>query len=168
MTDGASVAAHDAKITHRYVMSYPPHPARANDPHYIDFNYFHRKNAPDARCAFATHATLDGDAEATRQDRPPHRLIGPGELRAECDVDHPIELHHSHVEFSLQQGVDFAILEKDYPGISDPNAVGAWVESGANFTWYCQWHHRGQGGTHSAAASDFEAEKYIHGLIQKD
>ena len=161
----ASVAAHKANITHHYVMSYPPHPARVDDPHYKDFNHFHKEHASDARCDFALHATLDGDVEATRQDAPPHRLIGPGEKRAECDVAHPIELHHNYVEFSLQNGVDFAILEKDFPGISDPDNVGAWVESGANFIWYCCWHHRGQGGAHSAAASDFEAEKYVHGLI---
>ena len=161
------VAAHEAPQTHHYIMHYPEHPARTSDPHYADFHAFHKQHGPDARCAFAIHATLDGDAEAVRQTEAPRRLIGPGETRAECDTTHPIELHHSHVEFSLQNGVDLAILEKDYPGVSNPNEVGAWVESGANFTWYCCWHHRGQGGAHSAAASDFEAEKYVHGLITK-
>jgi hypothetical protein len=76
-----------------------------------------------------------------------------------------MELHHAHVEFSLQNGVDFALLEKDYPGISNPTEIGAWVESGANFIWYCSTHHRGAGGAHSATASDFEAEHYISALI---
>ncbi len=56
-------------------------------------------------------------------------------------------------------------LEVDYPGVSNPDEVGAWVETGANFVWYCQFHHRGHGGAHVASASDFEAEKYVKGLI---
>lgn len=94
------------------------------------------------------------------------RLIGQGELLAGCDLTHPIELHHAHVEFSLQNGVDLAALEKDYPGISDQSQVGTWVESGANFQWLCAFHHRGHGGVHVASASDFEAEKYVRDLIQ--
>jgi hypothetical protein len=77
-----------------------------------------------------------------------------------------LELHHSHVEFSLQNGVDLAWLEKDYPGISDPDTVGAWVESADNLLWLCEFHHRGHGGVHVSSASDFEAEKYVKGLIK--
>ena len=167
-TSSASVAitpAHEQPAEHRYVMHYPWHYPRASDPNYKDFEAFHKKHGPDARCEFAVHATLDGDANPVRQAGAPHRLTGAGEVRAQCDTTHPIELHHSHVEFSLQNGVDLALLEKDYPGISNPDEVGAWVESGANFTWLCVWHHRGQGGAHSAAASDYEAERYVHGLI---
>jgi hypothetical protein len=162
-----TVPAHDQTDTHRYVVHYPPHPPRTSDPHYKDFNHYHRTNGPTARCAFAVHATLDKDppAEHGYHGGNPHRLVGPGELRAGCDVDSPLELHHAHVEFSLQNGVDLELLEKDYPGISDPDQVGAWVESGANFEWLCVFHHRGPGGAHTAAASDFEAEKYVAGLI---
>jgi len=167
MSDDTNVAAHAAKQTHSYVVHFPPHPARTSDPHYVDFNHYHQKFGPDARCAFAIHGDLPGDAAPGRQTTPPHRLIGPSEVRVGCDTEHPMELHHSHVEFSLQNGVDLALLEKDYPGISDPTQVGAWVESAANFTWYCSEHHRGYGGAHSAAASDFEAEKYVQGLISK-
>jgi hypothetical protein len=165
MTDETAVPAHDQRESHAYLVHFPAHPARANDPHYVDFNHFHRKFGPTARCALAIHADLVGDSEPARQGAAPHRLIGAGETRAGCDVEHPMELHHSHVEFSLQNGVDLALLEKDYPGISNPNEVGAWVESAANFDWYCAFHHRGPGGAHTAAASDFEAEKYVRGLI---
>lgn len=157
--------AHDQAETHRYLVHYPPHPARKDDPHYIDFEHFHRTHGPDARCALAVHYTHPDDPPAQRQAAAPHRLIGPGEQRAGCDITSPIELHHAHVEFSLQNGVDLAALEADYPGISDPSQVGAWVESGANFVWYCAVHHRGPGGAHTASASDFEAEKYIRNLI---
>ena len=165
MADVGDIAPHSATETHRYIMHYPEHPAREGDPHYVDFHHFHAKYGPDARCAFAVHATLDGDPPPVRQSDFPRRLIGAGEERALCDTEHPIELHHAHVEFSLQNGVDLALLEKDYPGISDRNNVGAWVESAANFVWYCAGHHRGAGGAHSATASDFEAEHYISGLI---
>lgn len=158
------VAAHDQTETKHYLVHFPPHPARTADPHYADFNAFHKKYGPDARCAFALQFTEDGDPEPTRQGR---RLIGNGEQRAGCDVTSPIELHHSHVEFSLQNGVDLAALEKDYPGISDPANVGAWVESGKNFIWLCVFHHRGPGGAHTASASDYEAEHYVRNLIGK-
>lgn len=167
MSDAKAVAAHDQTESHRYVVHYPPHPARTSDPHYVDFNHFHRKYSPTARCAFAVHATLDTDPAPGRQADKPWRLIGAGETRAGCDTTSPMELHHAHIEFSLQNGVDLELLEKDYPGISNPDEVGAWVESAANFTWYCVYHHRGPGGAHTAAASDFEAERYVQGLISK-
>lgn len=161
------VAAHDGKVSHGYTIHYPAHPARKDDPHYVDFDHFHRKFGPTARCAFAVRFEPEGAAAPLLGGHGgyAHRLIGEGELRAGCDLAHPMELHHAHVEFSLQQGVDLAVLEADYPGISDPAQVGAWVESADNFEWLCVFHHRGHGGVHVAAAADFEAERYVRGLI---
>lgn len=161
------VEAHDQLTTHSYVVHYPAHPPRTSDPHYRDFEAFHRRYGAAARCAMAVHATLPDDPAPVRQGGPPRRLVGAGESRAGCDTGSPLELHHSHIEFSLQNGVDLALLEQDYPGVSDAEQVGAWVESAANLTWYCVAHHRGPGGVHAAAASDFEAERYVHGLIGK-
>lgn len=144
--DGDTVAAHEAAQTHRYIVHFPEHSARADDPHYKDFDHLHRewKKDPDKwQCAIGKH----------RNDF------------SECDLTKPLELHHAHVEFSLQNGVDLAWLEADYPGISDPEQVGAWVESPENLLVLCVFHHRGHGGVHVAAASDFEAEKYVRGLI---
>jgi succinate dehydrogenase/fumarate reductase flavoprotein subunit len=76
-----------------------------------------------------------------------------------------LELHHAHIEFSLQNGVDLSRLERQYPGISDASQIGAWVESAENLVWYCASHHRGRGGVHTAAASDYEATKFVKGLI---
>jgi len=138
--------AHDQTVSHRYVVHYPDHPPRKSDPNYIDFEHIHRawKADPDKwRCAVGAH----------RNDF------------SECDATNPLELHHAHVEFSLQNGIDLAWLEVDYPGISDPKRVGAWVESAANLLVLCRVHHRGPGGVHVASASDFEAEKYVRGLI---
>lgn len=137
------VQAHDQVSSHKYTMHYPEHPARTADPHYKDFNEYRKRTHATAQCAVGAH----------RNDF------------SECSLDKPLELHHAHVEFSLQNGVELKWLEKDYPGISDPDSVGAWVESADNLEWLCQFHHRGHGGVHVASASDYEAEKYVHGLI---
>jgi hypothetical protein len=155
--DDKAVAAHDQTVSHRYMVHYPDHPARTSDPHYADFDHFHRKYRATARCALGERLGFDTCADA--QGNPAIPVDGgpqPG-----------LELHHSHVEFSLQNGVDLALLEEDYPGISDPSQIGAWVESAHNLIWYCAAHHRGAGGVHVAAASDWEAERYVRDLISK-
>ena len=134
--------AHDQTVAHKYTIHYPPHPARKDDPHYVDFEAFRKRTKATAKCSIGEH----------RNDF------------SECSGG--LELHHAHVEFSLQNGVDLQWLETDYPGISDPANVGAWVESGDNLTWLCEHHHRGSGGVHVASASDYEAEKYVRGLIK--
>lgn len=137
------VAAHEQAETHRYTVAFPEHPAREGDPHYRDFEHYRRAHIATAVCHFAERR--GGDT-------------------SECEGG--LELHHSHVEFSLQNGVDLAVLERDYPGISDPDQVGAWVESADNLVFYCAKHHRGHGGVHNASASDFEASHYVRNLIQ--
>jgi len=146
MSDEQAVSAHIQKVTHNYAVRFPEHPAREDDPHYIDFNHIHNawKKDPDKwQCLIGKHR---GDF-------------------SECDLQHPLELHHAHVEFALQNGIELAWLEKDYPGISDPDKLGAWVESAENLVVLCQFHHRGHGGAHVASASDYEGLKYIRGLI---
>lgn len=137
------VPAHAQTASHRYTVHYPPHPPREGDPHYVDFEAYRRRTKATAQCAVGAHR---GDF-------------------SECSLDKPLELHHAHVEFSLQNGVDLKWLERDYPGVSDASQVGAWVESGANLMWLCEEHHRGRGGVHVASASDFEASKFVRGLI---
>jgi len=135
--------AHDQVITNSYVVHYPPHEPRESDPHYKDFNAYRAHTKDAAKCAIGEH----------REDF------------SECDGG--LELHHAHIEFSLQNGVDLKWLEADYPGVSNPEIVGEWVESAANLIWLCEKHHRGVGGIHHASASDFEAEKYVRNLIGK-
>lgn len=141
MADPHVVAAHEQATTRRYVMHYPEHLPRESDPHYRDFEEYRRRTKDSARCAFAAEVADD----------------------AECHGG--LELHHTHVEFSLQNGVDLKHLEHLYPGISKPDEVGAWVESAENLTWLCAFHHRGHGGVHTAAAADYEASKWVKGLI---
>ena len=139
-----TIEEHDQNVTHRYTIHYPAHPERTSDPHYVDFSHYRARTKDTAQCAVGLH----------RNDF------------SECTLDAPLELHHTHIEFSLQNGVDLKWLEVDYPGVSDPDTVGAWVESAENLEWLCLFHHRGHGGVHTAAAADYEAEKYVRGLIK--
>jgi hypothetical protein len=134
--------AHSQKVTHHYTIAYPAHEAREDDPHYVDFHHYRREHVDTAVCAFA--ARRGGDV-------------------SECAGG--LELHHSKIEWSLINGVDLALLERDYPGISNPDEVGAWVESAQNMVFYCAAHHRGPGGVHVASSSDFEASHYLRNLI---
>lgn len=139
-----STPAHDQRVTHSYLVHYPEHPPRKSDPHYRDFEAYRRRTHKTAKCAVGEH----------RKDF------------SECQG--VLELHHAHVEFALQNGIDLKWLETDYPGISDPASIGAWVESAANLEWLCEFHHRGAGGVHVASAADFEAERFVRGLISKE
>jgi hypothetical protein len=136
-----STSAHDQKVTRSYTVHYPEHLPRKSDPHYRDFDAYRRRTKKTAKCSIGEHRNDFSECAGT------------------------LELHHSHIEFSLQNGVDLKWLEKDYPGVSDPNKVGEWVESAQNLLWLCEFHHRGHGGVHVASSSDFEAEKYVRGLI---
>lgn len=136
------VVAHAQTESHKYTVHFPAHGPRPADPHYIDFEHYHKLHSATAVCSFK------GTAGET-----------------DCTTDKPLELHHTHIEFALTNGVDFATLEKFYSGISDPTQVGAWVESEPNFTWLCQFHHRGHGGAHVASASDFESQKWVKDFI---
>lgn len=137
--------AHDQKVTRSWIVHYPAHEPRESDPHYVDFEAFRRRTQATAVCAFAAETGV----------------------ASECDAAHPLELHHTHVEFALQNGIDLAVLEREYPGVSDPSNVGAWVESAANLEWLCQLHHRGVEGKHALAVADYEGQKFVRGLIDK-
>ncbi len=155
MSPDAQVAAHDGKQTHRYLVHFPAHPARTSDPHYVDFNAYHRRTRSTARCYIGERIGFDECRDAQGNPAP-----------APEDGEQPgLELHHAHIEFSLQNGVDLAALEKDYPGVSDNTRIGAWVESATNFRWLCVHHHRGAAGAHTVAHADYEASQYIKGLI---
>lgn len=136
----ADIAAHQQTTTHNYIVNYPSHEPRPGDPHYVDFNHYRETHIATAKCQFSDSADVD-----------------------QCTTQ--LELHHAFVEFSLQNGVDLQVLERDYPGISNPGQVGAWVESDKNFEWLCSYHHRGHGGAHVSAHSDYVAERYVKDLI---
>jgi len=143
----SDIPAHEQQVTHSYLVNYPAHEPRIGDPNYKDFNHIKlewRKDPEKWQCSVGKH----------RNDF------------SECDLAHPLEIHHAHIEFALQNGIDLKWLEVDYPGVSDPNKVGAWVESADNLEVLCQRHHRSYGGIHVSTASDFEAQKYVNNLIK--
>ncbi len=152
MTD---TPAHEQGFTHRYFVHYPPHPPRQDDPHYVDFEHYHRQHRPTARCWVGERVGFD---DCRDEHGAPCVIAADG-------VQSGLELHHAHVEFALQNGIDLRALERDFPGISDATNVGAWVESDVNFRWVCTFHHRGPGGAHTASHSDWEASQYVPGLI---
>lgn len=139
MTD---VPAHDQKFTHSCVVSYPAHEPRQDDPHYVDFEAWKRLQKANGkyRCAWAAKTGDD----------------------SECDSAAPLEAHHAHIEFALANAVDFAHLEHQFPGISDPSQVGAWIDSDPNLVLYCRKHHRGMGaGVHDLDSAMFEASHFV-------
>ena len=140
--------AHNQKFTHSYIVVYPAHEPRAHDPHRHDFLAWKqdRKTSSTWYCDFAQE----------------HRA---GDT-SECDMQHPLEAHHKVVELAMINEVDFTLLEADYPGISDPDAAGAWIDSDANLTLLCSFHHRGPMGVHCASYSDFGSEFFIRNLIE--
>lgn len=139
----ADVPAHTQPVTHSYRVSYPEHGPRADDPCYPDFEHWKRAHRDGAQCWVGEHIGFD-----------------------QCTPDAPLEVHHAVIEWSLINGVDFAALEKDYPGISDPSKVGEWVDSSDDsLRWLCQYHHRGHGGAHVASHSDWTAQCYVKDLL---
>lgn len=125
----------------------------------VGIKHYHDQHRATARCFIGERIGFEDCLDAQGQPARPPENGGeqPG-----------LELHHAHVEFSLQNGVSLKALEHDYPGISNPDEVGKWVESGDNFRGLCAWHHRGAAGAHSASHSDWEASRYVIGLITKD
>jgi hypothetical protein len=158
MPDERTVAAHDQVEGHHYAVHFPAHPARTSDPHYVDFNHYHQLHRAAARCYVGERVGFQDCRDAQGRPVPPP---------ADGGEQLGLELHHAHVEFSLQNGISLEALEKDFPGISDETSVGAWVETDVNFRWLCCFHHRGPGGAHTAAHSDWEASQYVPGLIDK-
>jgi hypothetical protein len=140
------VPAHDQAESHRYTVHYLEHGSRPGDPHYRDFEAYHRRTKHDPEIYQCAVGKRRGDF-------------------ADCTLDLPLELHHTHIEWALQNGVSLEMLERQYPGVSSADEVGAWVESAENLEWLCQFHHRGHGGAHVASASDFEGQHFVKGLI---
>jgi hypothetical protein len=146
-TPGRIVPAHDQKVSHSYIITFPAHAPRDEDPHKADFEEWKRRRRENNTyyCDFA-HDHRGGDAN-------------------ECDMDNPLEAHHNKVELAMMNEIDFSLLDGDFPGIN-ADTVGAWIDSDRNLTLLCRNHHRGAGGIHDASYSDFTAEFYVRHLIR--
>lgn len=157
MASKKPTAAHDQSYVHRYIIHYPEHLPREDDPFYSDFHAFHKRTRPTARCYIGERIGFDACKDAQGK---PCTIHNDGVMSG-------LELHHAHIEFALQNGVSLKALEKDYPGISEMG-IGKWVESGQNFRWLCTYHHRGDAGAHNLSHSDFEASQYIINLVESE
>lgn len=133
------------KVTDRYSKRVPDHEPREDDPHKADFDEYKRRRKASGtfHCDFAAEYRDDA---------------------SECDLAHPLECHHAVIEFALKNGVNLDRLEKFYPGVSSMG-IGQWINTAPNLKLLCRWHHRGHGGVHVVSASDWEAYKFVKGLI---
>ena len=68
-----------------------------------------------------------------------------------CNSTDNIELHHSLIEFALQNGVDILKFESEYPEfkIQSDDEFRNFIESEGNLLPLCVLHHRGICGVHS-------------------
>lgn len=138
------VAAHDQAETHRYVMHFPEHAPRADDPHYTAFEAFRRHHREGAQCYVGER-------------------VGTGHCTG------TLELHHAVLEFATANAADPRALHRDFPEIREDataEEIADWLESSpGEFRWLCSFHHRGHGGAHTASHADWTAQLYVPGLI---
>lgn len=121
------IPAESRRITHTYTLHFPEHLPREGDPHYRDFDAYRRKTRAAARCHVGERIGFDWCRD-TQGNRCTFDADG---------VMSDLELHHAHIEFALQNGISLAALEKDYPGVSNPDQVGAWINSAENLLYLC-------------------------------
>src|SRR5579885_1668058 len=136
--------AHVETITHHYRIRYPAHAPRESDPHYRLFEEYRKRTRATARCAMAMRYGTD----------------------AECAGE--LELHHRFLEFAEANAADLTLVMKDFPDVTDEEALQRWVESEQNLIWLCARHHRGDAGVHVISAADWEAEQYVRDLIPSE
>ena len=132
--------AHDQSVDNKYIVHYPAHYPRQQDPQYPLFEAYRKQTVATAKC-----------------------YIGERVGFQYCTGG--LELHHAHLEFSTVNGALWQAVAKDYPSVTDENALQAWAESEPNFRWLCQYHHRGHAGAHVASHADWEAGQYVPGLL---
>lgn len=137
-------ASHQQQRTNRYVMHYPEHAPREDDPHYRAFEAYRRHNRDAATC-----------------------YVGERAGHAQCAG--PLELHHAVLEFAVVNAADPVALHRDFPEVPEDataDEIAAWVASTpGTFRWLCTYHHRGRGGVHTASHADWTAQLYVPGLI---
>ena len=137
------MAAHDQKVTHSYVVHYPAHTPASRTRTKHDFEWI----------AAPHHAT--------------------DQVARFREVSTAVAMHRMRPGSwsSITSAVELAMLERHglrmargrLPGIRT-SGVGAWIDGDHNLMWLCERCHRGHGGVQCRSA-DYEAEKYIRGLI---
>jgi hypothetical protein len=139
------IAEHIQKVSHTYLVAYPEHAPRADDPYKHDFDAWKLRRRSSYYCDFA-HDHRNGDM-------------------SECDTLHPLEAHHKIIELALMNSVDLSLLEADYPGIS-VQGIGKWIDNDENLQLLCITHHRSYAGVHMVSASDYGSSFYIRNMLR--
>jgi hypothetical protein len=118
---------------------------------------------------FPDHTPREGDPHYHYFNAARKRLHEAGKLvcwvcgKGEGDPHNPIELHHTMVEYALQNEFDIARFEQDYPefGIMSDEDFFRWVEQDDhNLTALCAEHHTGLLGIHRMDYPTWQAIKY--------
>lgn len=126
--------AHTQKLTLHILASIPEHEPRETDPHY--------------------HLFEQAKARMKRQ----------GLWRCAIDDDlcsGPIELHHSHIEFSQANGADLDKINRALGlHLDSDEAFQQWVESPGNLEPLCATHHRTHYGVHVLPGPLWEPLRY--------
>jgi hypothetical protein len=115
--------AHDHTVSLRIVEHTPAHEPREGDPHFMAFRAARRR----LKAAGLLRCVVCGSTGTPEQ---------------------PIELHHSRVEFSFQNGVDVGKLNELYGLHLDDASFADWINSPGNCEPLCVTHHRGLEAVH--------------------
>lgn len=143
---GHVTPAHVQPHASHYNVHFPEHGTREGDPYYKEFEAFRKRAKKDPSLYTCEVGKRRGDT-------------------SDCTTDKPLELHHAHIEWALQNEVDMDMVRRQFPEITDENELGHWIESDRNLIFLCQFHHRGHGGAHVASASDFEGQHFVKHMI---
>lgn len=128
------VDAHDQRLTLHILAHVPEHEPREDDPNY---RLFHQVRARMKRQGLLVCAISDD-------------LCGG-----------PIELHHSHIEFSQSSGLDLAKINRQLGlHIASDEEFQLWIESPGNLEPLCVMHHRTHFGIHSIPGPLWEPLRY--------
>ena len=121
--------AHEQKLDIHLTLYYPEHPPRENDPHYHFFHAAHdrMKKAGLLKCA------ISGCTKTN------------------------IELHHSLVEFALQNGIDLVKFNELYGMHLTDETFLQFIEEEGNLEPLCALHHRGVIGVHNLPEPQWNA-----------
>lgn len=127
-------AAHDQKLTLHLLAHVPEHEPRETDPHYHLFEAAKRRLKAQGLWKCVIGDDLCGG---------------------------PVELHHSHIEFSQINNVDLERVNAQLGlHLDDDAAFQEWVESPGNLEPLCATHHRTHFGVHVLPGPLWEPLRY--------
>jgi hypothetical protein len=72
-----------------------------------------------------------------------------------------LETHHSEIEWAAANGVDLALVMRDFPALQDREALRSWLDSEGNMLVLCATHHRGsRTGIHSISYPAWKLQRW--------